>query len=395
MTALEACKYPFEIPEAFTGVTCRVSSFGDDLFDRNMSAITSFDSLPTRQREQTTVGEEPVANVYPTEAPALPRQMVLGGYLPERSLAQLLPPIQSQASAWSAEVKDLVAKDVFERKKSQKAVLVVDAGSKASGEKYRTGYSHNKPRAPRKTGYRQKVVSPSSSISNENRRSPLSRMRSAEFPNITVQPELKFLPLGVQAPPQKRVRPASRVAIPPPFSPPNGNLHQQKENVKPIELPVSQIPGTYVSSDGTTTSRSPTLPTVKRTSLEIQIPGAYIESCSSFDDERSGKSEEHATKIEADVAIRKQNYRTSKDSANVHRVHVPVQSSGSNSPRQRYKDQRIAKKRAKITMQEESAAQETEEEIGISDAPLRRITLVDNGPVPGKVFEPHTLRRYQ
>lgn len=392
VTALEACKYPFEIPEAFTGVTCRVSSFGDDLFDRNMSAITSFDSLPSRQREQPTTTEESVAPVHPIEAPALPTQTVPGGYPLERSLTQLLPPIPSEASAWSAEVKNLVAKEMLERKENQKAVLVVDVGSKAfSGTKSSNPSRPNtKHKVAKRTGHRRKVVSPSSSIGNENRRSPLSRMRSAEFPNITVQPDLKFLPLGVvQQPP--RVRPtASRAAIPPPFSPPNGNLQQKKENIKPV------MPGTYVETTGPTPKKTPPMPITKRTSVEIKIPGAYIDSRSSLDDEKQQKATEHARKVEADIAIRKQNYRMPKDNAKVHRVHVRVhRSSSAAKPGQTHKDERMAKNRAKITTREEGVAQETEEGKETSDPPLRRITLVDNGPVAGKVFELHTLRRYQ
>jgi hypothetical protein len=58
LTALESCQYPFETPEALhipIMITCRVSSFGDDMLDRSVSQISFY----------------PDENIYATDGPRL------------------------------------------------------------------------------------------------------------------------------------------------------------------------------------------------------------------------------------------------------------------------------------------------------------------------------------
>ncbi|PMD21660.1 hypothetical protein NA56DRAFT_120049 [Hyaloscypha hepaticicola] len=66
------------------------------------------------------------------------------------------------------------------------------SGSQRSAHK--TSSHRSSGITPSATVVRSRIVTPSSSISNFSRRSPLSTMRNAEYPDVVVRPDLRYCP---------------------------------------------------------------------------------------------------------------------------------------------------------------------------------------------------------
>jgi hypothetical protein len=203
LTALEACKYPFQMPDFFDitkKITCRVSSFGEDILDRSVSRASSFDNDNPFETEKTEViNHKPSINKK--ALPERPSDESQASNDPP--LKPLLPmPWRSTSRGWGEEWTHLVNEKSSEQNPEKKVPSHSDSGislSCDSSEGYisSSGDSHvsasrrsgsrssshrslqgSPPRAPMaKRAPRPRIVTPSSSISNLSRRSPLSTMR--------------------------------------------------------------------------------------------------------------------------------------------------------------------------------------------------------------------------
>jgi hypothetical protein len=170
LTALEACQYPFEIPEQFTtGITCRVSSFGDDWFERSISSSVSLSSDGTRDLEKST----PVMR-QPRRRPSIPERPIPGEYPIERRLTPLLPMLPTIPVLASREWGVDWRYQDGDNKEVGSTDSAISLGSEASTV---FGYSSDSNPSLSKRGKRTREVTPSSNISNQSRRSPLCRMR--------------------------------------------------------------------------------------------------------------------------------------------------------------------------------------------------------------------------
>lgn len=206
LTALESCQYPVQTPEALRIrlITCRVSSFGDDIRERSISDVSSF--------EDEIFEEEPRAINHrcSIKRKPLPKSTLMPGDYPlERALSPLLPMAKRPSPrGWAEEWTHLVRDTSSKWKGISNSGLAISLSSVSSWYLSSSGSSSDLLISKRKR--RPRTVTPSSSISNLSRRSPLSTMRyempqdhtcslltshrSAEFPDVVIRPELRFLP---------------------------------------------------------------------------------------------------------------------------------------------------------------------------------------------------------
>ena len=356
LTTLYTTKYPFEMPEAFTtGVTCRVSSFGDDLFDRNVSAISSFETISSREQGNLVVKEQPmVIAPYPT-------QTVPGEYPLERRATELFRLIPaSQASNWRNEVKDLVSNAT----RVDSAIDIQE--DRGSGQNSGSSDQGSNPPYPQLQVQRQRLVKPSSCICQESQRAPLSRIRSAEFPSILVEPEVRYVP----------------VSIPPPaleWTSSRGNVSSSTQTIdfqtqqKQPTPPKPRRPNLYTVFSGPAIRKSAPVTVVRRKTTEIKIPGAFVDYQGKVDEERKRKVEEHARTPEAETVVRTQRHEKEIALQNGHQLNL----SHSLAKRWRNNKQRAARNQQNSSGEMGNGAHEKDADI----RPLRRIQLVDNGPV--------------
>jgi hypothetical protein len=208
LTALEACKYPFQMPDFFhitKKITCRVSSFGEDFLDRSVSRASSFDNDNPFETDKTEVDDRPGTNRKPLPE----RRSDDSQASTERPLTPLLQiPKRSTSRGWGEEWTHLAgerssgSEKSIEKHSEKKVLSHSDSGislsydsssgyisssesEHVSGSR-RSGYRSSSNRsshvaAPRvlatRRAPRPRIVTPSSSISNYSRRSPLSTMR--------------------------------------------------------------------------------------------------------------------------------------------------------------------------------------------------------------------------
>lgn len=212
MTALESCRYPFRIPDAldFRLVTCRVSAFGDDIaaLDRSISQTSLRREKNTAPGAVTRIQGEKYSDFRRKPLPEKP--ITIPGEWPtdtsERSDSldqpSIIPPVivrRSRSRGWGDEWTH--SGEVCLPK--QKIVHSDSAISMARYENYSRHTRNSSGHTRSSTGYarsssgyastsepetsprgslhkkhsRIHSVTPSSSISNFNRRSPLSTMR--------------------------------------------------------------------------------------------------------------------------------------------------------------------------------------------------------------------------
>jgi hypothetical protein len=179
LTAFEACKYPFQVPDPFhkKKVTCRVSSFGDDILDYSISRGPSVHHKNIYEVEKPTISHQASLELL-TEI-----QSISNAKPPQRPLTPLLPTAQqSRARGWGEEWTHLTKEDGLERRgmtNSDSGIsMSYNSSSGYISSSDESSYKSRKQRsAMTKRPGRPNVITPSSSISNLSRRSPLSTMR--------------------------------------------------------------------------------------------------------------------------------------------------------------------------------------------------------------------------
>ncbi|CZT50791.1 uncharacterized protein RSE6_11843 [Rhynchosporium secalis] len=215
LTALESCKYPFELPPMLfmrkINFRTSPSGSGDDILDRSVSRKSSFDIAPI------LVGEKPrdaMAQKTSIEKKPLPQTPSSISEAPERSLTLLLPISQmdrSGSKSWGEEWVHLRNQSRVVKKSIStfdSAVSLSYETSSGASEYLTTSDRSSHVSMPRIAVTRNPVhqrprsrtVTPSSSISNLSRRSPLSSVRSADYPHILVRPELRYCPPMIPPP---------------------------------------------------------------------------------------------------------------------------------------------------------------------------------------------------
>lgn len=209
LTALESCKYPFQMPNFIhitKKITVRVSTFGEDFLDRSVSRASSFDNDNPFESDKTEVdNHQPGVN----RAPLPDRRSDDSQASTERPLTPLLQmPKRSTSRGWGEEWTHLAgerssdSEKSLEKQSEKKVLSHSDSGislsydsssgyisssesEHVSGSR-RSGYRSSSNRsshiaAPRavvtRRAPRPRIVTPSSSISHYSRRSPLSTMR--------------------------------------------------------------------------------------------------------------------------------------------------------------------------------------------------------------------------
>lgn len=172
LTALESCYDPFQIPDFLhisRTITCRVSEFGSELFFvRSTRTSVRDDESAVEDMQHLRAMEKPSVNRK--TLPQRPRKPSVPGEFPMEH-----PPPMAQkprARGWGEEWRHL-AQDTgtipMTRASSSTSVSESSTYPGSSSQGTRTSVSKRVPR-PR-------TVTPSSSISNMSRRSPLSTMR--------------------------------------------------------------------------------------------------------------------------------------------------------------------------------------------------------------------------
>lgn len=183
LTALESCQYPFETPEALhipIMITCRVSSFGDDMLDRSVSQISFYPD----ENIYATEGPRLLAQEHPKRKPVPQARTMPGDFPPERPITPLLPMAQrSRSRGWGEEWTHLV-QDTSPKRGIRPTVSPISMSDVSSGyARSSSGYASTSDRSSvsqisvSKRTSRPRTVTPSSSISNLSRRSPLATMR--------------------------------------------------------------------------------------------------------------------------------------------------------------------------------------------------------------------------
>jgi hypothetical protein len=181
-------------------ITCRVSCFGEDILDRSVSRALSLDNGNLYETEKT----EAVNNKSGINRKPLPERPSDGSQAStDRPLTPLLPTLRRSASrGWGEEWTHLVDEKSSEKSSEKKVLLHSDSGislSYDSSEGYISSSEGSHVSVSRRSGCRcssnrssqvsptsvvlarrvprPRIVTPSSSISNFSRRSPLSTMR--------------------------------------------------------------------------------------------------------------------------------------------------------------------------------------------------------------------------
>ncbi|KAL2062895.1 hypothetical protein VTL71DRAFT_5967 [Oculimacula yallundae] len=328
LTALESCKYPFELPLILLThkIKFRQSPSEDDVLDRSVSRESSFD-IGTSGGEKP---KKPFAQKSRTETEPLPQTPSDISEAPERPLTPLLsilPRNRLGSKSWGEEWVHLRKHSGLKQKSisstdsavsqigmEKKSISTFDSAVSLSYEtssgasEYmsmsdRSSHVSMPRRAITRRPVRQRAgsrtITPSSSISNLSRRSPLSSVRSADYPHILVRPELRYCPPIIPSPHSWHSSRTSsnsqvvRVADP-------RSLHRQpsfstSENFV-IRGPRKNLPPLPRSRPPLSTRRS-----------NQNVRGSSVSSRPSFDYEE--KIDEHLRKIEVEYVMRSQSKR--------------------------------------------------------------------------------------
>ncbi|CAG8956375.1 hypothetical protein HYFRA_00003757 [Hymenoscyphus fraxineus] len=219
LTALEACQYPFQIPDVFhifKPTHQRVISI-TGVSEYGSSRACSIEVLDEESRR--AVDTKPDVKGKSKRGGSLPTVEEV----PERPITPLLPVAKrsSATRSWGSDgwTYTEMASEKRGLKKSDSAISglshissgydVSDRSSHRSSHRSSNLTSNRSSHVssnrssqgslPRHQK-RARVVSPSSSINNHNKRSPLSTMRSVEYPDILVRPDLKYCPPNIPPP---------------------------------------------------------------------------------------------------------------------------------------------------------------------------------------------------
>ncbi|PVH76528.1 hypothetical protein DL98DRAFT_574314 [Cadophora sp. DSE1049] len=314
LTALESCKYPFEIPNVLVPrkINFRGSPFGDDILDRSVSRASSFDAGPIIEGEKP---REAMTQKSSIERKPLPQTPLEISEAPERPLTPLLSMSRRNRSgsrSWGEEWIHLAKESGLEKKSastSDSAVSLSYETSSGASEYMSTSDRSSHVSMPRRAVVtrrpvrqrpRSRTVTPSSSISNLSRRSPLSSVRSADYPHILVRPELRYCP--------------------PNIPPPHGWNSSRTSSISQL-VPVADIQSLHRRPSFSTSEnfviRGPRKnlpplprsrpPLTRRKTSDMKVPGAYVNDRPSFDYEE--KLDEYVRKIEVEYVTRSQSKR--------------------------------------------------------------------------------------
>ena len=214
LTSLESCQQPFEAPQFIhRRIKRRENAIVDDIeaYQRSVSQTSLYHD------EHGAMTEKP-NELKESLKPETPKSTAVSGEWPERRLTPLLPslPTRTKSRGWGEEWTHQTTEKKLAMKHSDSAISMSISessyGSRRSSSAYArsssgyarsstvSGYASNSDREsnPRRTPsqrpYLQRSVTPSSSISNISRRSPLSTMRSADRPGIAIRPSLRYTP---------------------------------------------------------------------------------------------------------------------------------------------------------------------------------------------------------
>ncbi|RDL40948.1 uncharacterized protein BP5553_00927 [Venustampulla echinocandica] len=293
LTALEACKYPFQAPKMLhiaQKLTRRVSPSGEDLLDRSVSCASSFERDSPSEGENRRGVEPRKSKQKPL--PNLPPLPV--DEHPERQFAPVMPTTQRiKSRGWGDDRRHPGARP--ERKRMTKSDSAVSGFSRSSSGYISSDHSSDTSLSRRQK--RPRIITPSSSISNLTKRSPLSTMRSAEFPDIMVRPQLRYCPPTILAPHEWNLpRPGSMTNI---ILMGDGRYSQRRSSVSMPPQYVLRRPSMTLPPLGHQGGRVP--PIVRRRTADVKRSrsNAYRPS---FDYEKS--LEEHAKMIEAVSIVR-------------------------------------------------------------------------------------------
>lgn len=311
LTALESCKYPFEIPNLLSRkISFWRSPGGDDILERSVSRASSFDAGPI-------FGEKPRDTMVQNssiETKPLPEAPSEISEAPERPLTPLLSMSRrsrSDSRSWGEDWVHLTKERGTEKKSisnSDSAVSLSYETSSGASEYMSTSDRSSHVSMPRRAVTRRpvrqrpssKTVTPSSSISNLSRRSPLSSVRSADYPHILVRPELRYCP--------------------PVIPPPHGWNPSRTSSISQL-LPVADVQGlqrrpSFNTSENFVIRGSrknlPPLPRsrpplTRRRTNETSRPGSHINDRPGFDYEE--RLDEYVRKIEVEYVTRSQSKR--------------------------------------------------------------------------------------
>ena len=172
MTAFESCCDPFQIPGSLhipQTMTCQVSSFGSEISDKSMRASVRDEESVFEDIQHLSAMERPKINrkPLPPKLAQLQKSKIPGEF-------PISPPMEQKPRGWGEEWIHL-ARDTSSNAMSG----IASSGSVWESSNYtKSSYQSSETSFSRKAS-RPRNVTPSSSISNLSRRSPLSTMRYA------------------------------------------------------------------------------------------------------------------------------------------------------------------------------------------------------------------------
>ncbi|TVY18765.1 hypothetical protein LARI1_G002918 [Lachnellula arida] len=290
LTALEACPYPFQSPEVFhvaRKVSVRVSSFDEDFLERSVSNASSFD------QENAYATEKELSNVKESiKRKPLPMTPPVGSEMPEvsepqRPITPLLPMGgRPRTRSWGEEWAHLIS-DTRSKSLTHSDSAISGLSSSSSG--YMSSDSSELSVSKRER--QSRTVTPSSSISNLSKRSPLATMRSADYPDVVVRPSLRYCPPNIPAPHEwnpfrtaslSQLLPAADV-----HSLQRRSMSMGGQQPQMIRRPSQSLP--------TLAHQQRRPPLTARRSCDIKVPGAYVDFYLSLELEQNL---EHANEIE-------------------------------------------------------------------------------------------------
>lgn len=292
-----------------------------------MSRASSFDAGPIIEGEKP---QQAMAQKSSIERKPLPQTPSEISEAPERPLTPLLSMSRRNrpgSRSWGEEWIHLAKEGDLEKKSAStfdSAVSLSYETSSGASENMSTSDRSSHLSMPRRAvvtrrpvhqRQRSRTVTPSSSISNLSRRSPLSSIRyvcchdsiskltpcrSADYPHILVRPELRYCP--------------------PNIPPPHGWNSSRTSSISQL-VPVADIQSIQRRPSFSTSEnfviRGPRKnlpplprsrpPLTRRKTSDIKVPGAYANDRPSFDYEE--KLEEYVRKIEVEYVSRSQSKR--------------------------------------------------------------------------------------
>ncbi|RDW88313.1 hypothetical protein BP6252_00345 [Coleophoma cylindrospora] len=280
LAALESCQHPFQSPRLCSGVTCRVSAFGDDIVDGRPFSTTTIETIDEKSSElsaeskiiwQNNVKRKPVPSRSSTTT------SIPGEYPEEASIDRpltpvlLLPRTKSTRNSWGEEWKHLA--------QETQARPIPIALSKSLSLNSLPSSKASEPRPGRfdsclsKRQGRSKTVTPSSSISNLSRRSPLATMRVAEFPEIAICPDVYVLPPKIPPPHEwssSRTESLQQLL-------PVADLHAVQRTTSVMQRrPSAVVAPLMIRKVNRQNSLSrPPMGLVRRSTLDVKVPGAF------------------------------------------------------------------------------------------------------------------------